>query len=67
MKLQRHPAAVALDAWLDSEEGQACTQPTTLNAPEMQRQYLKNRLSLAFDAGWVAAEKQAQNQSQKHK
>lgn len=51
--MKRHPAAIALDKWLEGPEGKAGTEPTTLNAPAMQRQYLENRLKRAFNAGWV--------------
>lgn len=57
MKIKKHPAAVARDKWLESPEGVSATQPTTLNAPAFQRQYLENRLTRAFAAGWVACEK----------
>ncbi len=56
-RMVRHPAAVALDKWLESDEGKGCTEPTTLNAPAMQRHYLENRLKRAFNAGWCAAER----------
>jgi len=57
MKIRKHPAATALESWLNSAEGKSATQPTTLNAPEMMRHYLENRLHRAFNAGWRAAEK----------
>ena len=57
MKIRKHPAATARDQWLESAEGKSCTQPTTLNAPEMMRHYLENRLQKAFAAGWCACEK----------
>lgn len=57
MKIKKHPAEIARDKWLASPEGVAATQPTTINAPAHQRQYLENRLTRAFAAGWAACEK----------
>jgi hypothetical protein len=57
MKIKKHPAATERDEWLASDEGKRCTNPTTLRAPADQRQYLENRLTSAFAAGWAACEK----------
>jgi hypothetical protein len=57
MKIEKHPAAIARDEWLNSEEGTRCTNPTTLLAPAEHRQYLENRITAAFAAGWAACEK----------
>jgi len=57
MKIEKHPAAIARDEWLDSDEGTRCTNPMTLRAPSDQAQYLQNRLTSAFAAGWAAFEK----------
>lgn len=45
----------AIDAYLISDEGCAACDPTTLRAPEQNRQYLENRLKEAFTAGWNAS------------
>ena len=52
----RHPAAVAIDKWLESKEGKNALYGTTSGM------YLRNRLMHAFQAGWFAAEKHAQEQ-----
>lgn len=43
--------AKARDKWLESEEGKRCCEGRT------EGQYLRNRLELAFIAGWEAATK----------
>ena len=50
-KLRRHPQSIALDAWLDSGEGQQCLASSASGA------YLRNRLTRAFQAGWNANER----------
>lgn len=45
----------ATDAYLISDEGCAACDPVTIRAPTSQRQYLENRIKLAFAAGWNAA------------
>ena len=55
--IKKHPAATARDQWLDSDNGQRCARPATLYAPADQKQYLENRLTSAFAAGWLACEK----------
>ena len=47
----KSPLAKARDKWLLSEEGERCCQGST------KGQYLKNRLELAFIAGWDAHSK----------
>jgi hypothetical protein len=47
---KRHPQAVALDKWLESEDGRKCLSPGA------HGQYLRNRLMRAFQAGWDAHE-----------
>lgn len=44
----RSPLARARDKWLASEKGKKCCEGNT------QGQYLRNRLELAFIAGWNA-------------
>ena len=56
MKIRKHPAAIARDKWLASDEGKSCCDPTPLKAPASQRQYLENRLIQAFEFAWRAAE-----------
>lgn len=43
--------------WLESPEGKGASNPFTLPPGENARQYLKNRLERAFQAGIRAAEK----------
>jgi hypothetical protein len=50
-KVTWHPDAIARDEWLESEEGKRAVDPTTLGAESRMRQYLENRLVLAFIAG----------------
>ena len=47
-KFKKHPSAIALDEWIESEEGQTCSEGTTYG------DYLRNRLYRAFMAGWNA-------------
>jgi len=47
-KFKKHPSAIALDEWNESEEGQGCREGTTYG------DYLRNRLYRAFMAGWNA-------------
>jgi hypothetical protein len=44
--------------WLESDEGKSTSNPFTLPPGENARQYLKNRLERAFQAGIRAAERQ---------
>jgi len=53
----RHPAAIAWDQWIESEEGRGCWKPYNF-LTNSGGQYLENRLALAFQAGWRAAEKE---------
>ena len=46
----RHPQAVAIDEWLESDEGRLAL------GPGAHGQYLRNRLIHAFQAGWKAHE-----------
>jgi hypothetical protein len=48
---QKHPAAVALDEWLASDEGTRCLSPGAHGV------YLENRLKLAFLSGWAACDR----------
>jgi len=48
-KYHRCAAAKARDEWLDSAEGQKCLAGNPYGV------YLKNRLELAFLAGWSAS------------
>lgn len=58
-EMKRHPLAVAEDAWLDSPEGLKCADGYTLPSnPQSAREFLVNRLRLAFEAGWEAREAQ---------
>jgi hypothetical protein len=50
----KHPAAIALDVWLE-EHGDASLDPTTLGQ-DNPSYYLANRISRAFIDGWHAAE-----------
>jgi hypothetical protein len=43
--------------WLESDEGKSTSNPFTLPPGENARQYLKNRLERAFQAGIRAAER----------
>lgn len=54
MKIKKHPAVIAQDAWLTSPEGVRCAAPTLPLSGGAY--YLENRLRLAFMAGWNAAE-----------
>lgn len=45
----KHPDAIARDKWL--EENPHCVDPTTLGASARSREYLENRLVLAWQAG----------------
>lgn len=47
---QKHPMAIAIDEWLESEEGRKCL------AEGAHGVYLRNRLMSAFRAGWDAHE-----------
>ena len=49
----RSPLAKARDKWMDSERGRKCAEGVT------NGQYLRNRLEVAFIAGWNAGEKHA--------
>lgn len=51
---ERHPLAVAWDAWLSSDEGKQCRAANTL--AHNTNHYLENRLWRAFMAGAKAAE-----------
>ncbi len=51
-EVKKHPAAVALDKFYDSEEGRKCLEGITYYG-----NYLRNRLYRAFMAGWKAKEK----------
>lgn len=51
---ERHPLAVAWDAWLASKEGGECRTANTL--PHNTNQYLEHRLYRAFMAGAKAVE-----------
>ncbi|MFA5377679.1 MAG: hypothetical protein WC455_18155 [Dehalococcoidia bacterium] len=48
--------SVALNEYLESDRGKLACDPVTLQAPAAQRQFLENRIRLAFMAGMVAAE-----------
>lgn len=52
MKDFRNPLAKSRDEWLESEEGKRCSDGQT------EGQYLRNRLEMAFIAGWAARNKQ---------
>ena len=49
------PFKKAIDIWREQYDWITGTDPTTIGAGESQRQYLENRLTLAFTAGWNAA------------
>lgn len=49
--MKRHPMAVAIDKFLESDEGKACI------APGAHGQYLANRIKTAFAEGWNACER----------
>ena len=53
---QRHPAAIAWDAWLTSKEGSEARAANTL--PHNTNHYLENRLYRAFMAGTKAVDQQ---------
>ena len=42
--------------WIESPDGKSCADIESLNVPEHQRQYLKNRLWHAFTEGAKAGE-----------
>jgi hypothetical protein len=48
-----------VDAFKDSDEWLVSANPRTLGAPPTQQQYLENRLLQAFQAGWNARAKYA--------
>ncbi len=50
-KDNRSPMAKARDEWLASEEGQMCSNPTSIHSMEHPRIYLENRLIRAFQSG----------------
>lgn len=45
----------AMDVWRGTYDWVTGSDPTTIGATEAQRQYLENRMTLAFTAGWNAA------------
>jgi len=52
--------AEARDKWLESDEGKKCGNPQSLcssNFRPSTKQYLQNRLKVAFIAGWNACGK----------
>jgi hypothetical protein len=49
-EIRKHPSVTEWDKWRSSQEGAECATP----AASLQRQYLENRLWLAFMAGWKA-------------
>ncbi len=51
----RSPLAKARDKYLQSKQGKSACDPATLGARADQRQYLENRITLAFLAGADAA------------
>ena len=48
------PYKSAIDEFTDSAEFKKASEPTTIYAPSNQRQFLENRLTQAFMAGWNA-------------
>lgn len=54
--MAKHPLAKSWDKWRESKEGCDAANPFTIKAPNDQRQYLENRLNLAFQAGCKAGE-----------
>ena len=50
--------------WLDSAEGKKCADPNTIGNGPRWRQYLANRLQMAFYAGIEAADERSEAQSQ---
>lgn len=57
MTTTRHPQAIALDKWLESEEGKTAVNDSLLRHSK-DVHYLENRIKRAFAAGWGAAEAQ---------
>jgi hypothetical protein len=57
--------AKAVGDWFASEEGERCSDPTTLGADKGQDRYLRNRLWKAFSAGIDAGKRIARNQTEK--
>ncbi len=53
---KRHPAAIANDEYR-AKEARLSYDPRSMEAPEHQAEYLRNRLDAAFQAGWDACEK----------
>ena len=53
--IKRHPQAVALDKWLESDDGKRCINDSLLRHSK-DSYYLENRIKTAFAAGWEAAE-----------
>lgn len=49
--------SIALNAYLRSDQGNAVCDPTTIKAPASQRQFLENRIRLAFSAGMDVGKK----------
>lgn len=58
----RTPLAKARDRFLASEEGQSLAEPSLLKRPEL-RQYLQNRIEVAWLAGFEAGAKIANRKS----
>ena len=55
---KRHACCVAVDTWLESDEGQESSKPAAF----LEKRFLKNRLWRAFIAGWFASEKHKESE-----
>ena len=53
----RHPETNDEMTYMQTPEWQRSSNPTTLGASKAMREYLVNRLTTAFRAGWEAAER----------
>lgn len=56
-KFKRHPQAIALDKWLETEEGKKVLSNSILRHSR-DVYYLENRIKSAFAAGWNAKERE---------
>lgn len=56
---EKHPAAIALEKWFESDEGKKCCEGTTVG------EFLRNRLYRAFMAGWQGCGKEIEKQIKK--
>jgi hypothetical protein len=56
--MDKHPAVEAWEAWMKSDDGATCDDEDTLRVGRVMQPYLRNRLWIAFMAGFRASEAQ---------